>query len=278
MADDPADMTTSEIQLSGPGDPVWCTLEAGIARVRFNRPDVLNAINVAMAEQFLAVVRRLHRSAGVRAVVLSGEGRAFMAGGDLQTFVSDPEHAHAAARALIDPLHEAIERLAQGEAPVLACVHGAVAGAGLSLMLGVDLAVAADDAIFNLAYARIGASVDAGGTWALPRLVGLRRAMEIALLCDGFDAQQALSWGLVNRVVPPGDLERETMALAVRLAQGPTAAHARTRRLLRESLQRDLAGQLDAERDAFAAGTRSRDFAEGLAAFFGKRAPNFSGG
>jgi 2-(1,2-epoxy-1,2-dihydrophenyl)acetyl-CoA isomerase len=252
-------------------------LENGVARIRFNRPDVLNAIDVTMAQQLLAAITELRAGGDVRVIVLSGQGRAFMAGGDLQMFFADLPNAAGTAREIIDPLHAAIELMAEGDAPVIASLHGAVAGAGMSLAMGADLAIAADNTKFNMAYARIGASVDGGGTWALARLVGLRRAMEIALLSDVIDAQTALQLGLVNRVVLAADLEQETTALATRLAQGPTLAYGRIRRLLRESHRNDLATQLRSERDAFAVGAGTKDFAEGLTAFFGKRPPIFTG-
>jgi 2-(1,2-epoxy-1,2-dihydrophenyl)acetyl-CoA isomerase len=256
--------------------PILYSLDAGIARIRFNRPKALNALDVPMAQGLLDAVRRAQAN-GARVIVLAGEGRAFMAGGDLQTFHADLANAGATAKALIDPLHAALTLLAHGDAPVLASLHGAVAGAGMSVALGADLAIASADTVFNLAYARIGASVDGGGTWALARAVGLKRAMEIALLSDPIDAPAAAQLGLVNRVVPSGELAAQTDALAQRLADGPTLAYGRIRRLLRSSFERDFADTLDAERDAFVEGTRTRDFAEGIGAFFAKRAARFTG-
>jgi len=258
-------------------DPILCTLEGGIARIRFNRPAALNAIDVAMAEQLRATVRTLQSGGSLRVVVLSGEGKAFMAGGDLRAFHADLGHADATARAIIEPLHEALELLAAGDAPVIACLHGAVAGAGMSLALGADLALAADNVKFNSAYARIGANLDGGGSWTLPRVVGLRRAMAIALLAETMDAAAALELGLVNRVVDVDRLEAETQALALRLAQGPTHAYGRIRQLLRNACQQDFASQLAAERDAFVQGALTHDFAEGVSAFFEKRPPLYTG-
>lgn len=257
--------------------PILVSVDDGIAHIRFNRPEALNAVNVEMAEQLRAAVQRLQAAGGVRVVVLSGEGRAFMAGGDLQAFHADLAHADDTAHAIIGPLHEALALLAEGDAPVIASLHGAVAGAGMSLALGADLAIAADNIKLNMAYARIGASIDGGGSWHLPRLVGLRQAMEIALLCDSIDAPGALALGLVNKVVPAAELQAQTLALAGRLSQGPTQAFGRTRRLLQASFQRTLAEHLHAELDAFAAGARTQDFGEGLEAFFAKRAPRFTG-
>jgi 2-(1,2-epoxy-1,2-dihydrophenyl)acetyl-CoA isomerase len=249
----------------------------GIAWIRFRRPEALNAISVALAEGLHEAAKTIAADRKVRVVVLGGEGRAFMAGGDLQAFRADLGHADQVAHAMIDPLHAALRLFAQGDAPVLASIQGAAAGAGMSLALGADLAIAADDAKFGMAYARLGTSPDGGGSWHLAQLVGLRRAMEIALLADTLDAATALALGLVNRVVPRAELEAQTLALAKRLAQGPTRAFGETRRLLRAAVTQPLAAQLDAEREAFARCARTEDFAEGVAAFFERRSGRFLG-
>ena len=254
---------------------VVVTVSAGVARIRFNRPRALNAIDTALARRWRDAVVEVRSRDDVRAVVLSGEGRAFMAGGDLRAFHDDLDNAGRTAKAIIDAVHAGLLGLAEGDAPVSAGVHGAVAGAGIGIALGADLCIAADDALFNLAYAGIGASPDAGGSWHLPRIVGLRRATFIALLNEPIPAVQALQLGLVNRVVPRESLERETEALAVRLSQGPTRAFGRIRRLLRASFQQDLASQLGTERDAFVQGARTPEFREGVDAFVKKRTPVF---
>jgi 2-(1,2-epoxy-1,2-dihydrophenyl)acetyl-CoA isomerase len=159
--------------------------------------------------------------------------------------------------------------------PVIAAVHGAVAGYGLSLMLACDFAIAADDAYFTLAYRHIGLSPDGGATWSLPRLVGLRQASEIALLGERFDAARALELGLVNRVVTREALAGEVRAFAGRFLTASRGAIARTKALLGAAFERSLFEQLDAEQASFAAGAAEPDFAEGLAAFVEKRPPNF---
>ena len=249
------------------------TIDDGVVRVRFERPERLNAIDVPMAQAFNKAAAAIAADPSARVVVLSGAGRAFMAGGDLATLA----HGAESARAIIDPLHAGLATLAGIDAPVIAALQGAVAGAGVSLALAADLAVAADDARFTLAYAKIGASCDGSSSWSLPRVVGLRRALEIALLADPLDAATALSYGMVNKVVPAATLAAEIDALAQRLASGPTLAYGKIRRLLRTSFERDLVGQMNAERDAFCASARTHDFAEGVAAFFGKRRANFTG-
>lgn len=243
-----------------------------IARLQFNRPAVLNALDRATAVEFAHACHELASDPSVRAVVVCGAGRAFMAGGDLAELHSDPT---GAAVALIGPMHEGLVLLAEMRAPVIASLHGAVAGAGLSLALACDFALAAEDTRFSLAYVNIGASCDVSASWSLPRVVGLRKALEIALLGETFDAAEALRLGLVNRVVPVAELEARTMQLAQRLANGPAQAIAQLKRLMRTSFERDLRGQLDAERAAFLSCAATADFAEGVEAFIGKRPPRF---
>jgi len=254
--------------------PLICTRSGAVARIRLNRPAVLNAADSALALAFRDACRDIAADTAVRVVVLSGEGRAFMAGGDIAQFRDDPQ---SIPTALIDPLHEGMLCLSRAQAIVIASLHGAVAGAGMSLALGCDLAVAAVGTRFNFAYANLAASCDLGGSWHLPRLVGLRRAMEIALLCESIDSTQALQMGLVNRVVPAESLAEETDRLAARLASGAPVAQGLIKRLLRESSSRDLAGQLAAEREAFADCVATRDFGEAVSAFLAKRPASYQG-
>src|SRR5207247_366640 len=195
--------------------------------IRLNRPSVLNALDEAMAQALLDACRTIQASDGIRVIVLNGEGRAFMAGGDLAGFHADFAQAALTATKLIDPLHQALGVLAALPQPVLGSLHGPVAGDGVSLALACDLAIAADDTTFNLAYTRIGASADGASSWTLPRIVGLRRAMEIALLADNIDAAEALRLGMVNRVASRDLLAVQTEELAQRLASGPTYAYGR---------------------------------------------------
>lgn len=253
---------------------VELTQTGGIARIVLNRPLAMNALDAPALQAFHAICRKLAADTDVRVVVLSGAGRSFGVGGDLAAMRVDPP---AVAAQLIHNLHTGLLLLAAMNAPVIACLHGAVAGGSLSLALACDLAIAAEGTTFNLAYTRIGTSCDGSGSWHLPRIVGLRRAMEIALLSDSFDAAEALRLGIVNRVVPAAALEQETLALAQRLAAGPTLAYGKVKRLLRASLDNDLPTQLDAERDAFMASTQTQDFKEGLDAFFAKRPAAFKG-
>ena len=254
--------------------PIELTIEHGVARLEFNRPAALNAINVALASRLLAVCQQLQARADVRVIVLAGAGRAFMAGGDLVAFRDAPEPA-ALASAIIQPLHRALAMLAQMPQIVLGSVHGAVSGAGMSLALGCDMTLAADDTRFCLAYSAIAASLDGGGSWHLPRQIGLQRAMRLALLNEPLGAEQALELGLIAEVVPAPQLSQRTMELAQQLACGPVGANAAIKRLLRQAGDRTLAEQLEDEHRAFAACAASDDFREGITAFFDRRKPQF---
>ncbi len=258
-------------------DPVRLVRDGAIARVRFDRPDALNTLDEASAVAFRDAAWTIAAATDVRCVVVEGEGRAFMAGGDIGAMSADPARAAEIASAIITPLHQGLLALRDQDAPVIGALQGAVAGAGLSMAMGFDLAVAADTARFVFAYTGIGTSPDGGGSFFLPRLVGLRRAMEIALLGKPIDAAQALDLGLVNRVVPAADLSAEVDALAARLAAGPTAAFGKVRRLYEQSFGATLVEQLEAERAAFMASARTDDFIEGCTAFREKREPRFHG-
>ena len=249
--------------------PIHVEVAQHIANIRFNRPEALNAINVEMARQLAQVCRDVAADPEVRVVVLSGNGKAFMAGGDLQAMRAAPLEA---ANSLIPPVHEAVRLLAEMPKPVLASVHGAAAGAGMSIMLVADLALAAANTRFNFAYSDIGTSCDGGMSWVLPRLVGLRKAMEIALLSDTVDAPEALRLNLVNRIVDADRLADETQALAQRLAQREPHALAHLKRLLRASSLQALPAQLDDEYAAFQDCARRPEFVAAIDGFFAKRA------
>jgi 2-(1,2-epoxy-1,2-dihydrophenyl)acetyl-CoA isomerase len=254
--------------------PLLLERDGAVASICFNRPSALNAINPPMARAFLSAVRELAADPGVRAVIMRGAGNGFMAGGDLAVLSVDPQRG---AAELIGPLHEAVRVLDTMDAPLVAQVHGVAAGAGLSLILQADFVLAAAGTRFNLAYANIGASCDVGTSWALPRRVGLSRALEIALLSDTHDADAAERMGLINRVVPAAALGAEALALAHRLASGPTLAFGHLRRLMRSSIDRDLAGQLNAEAAAFQACAATDDFRIGVDAFRNRKTPSFTG-
>lgn len=257
-------------------DAVVLTRHDGIAEIRLNRPERRNVLDVEMVDALGGAIAEVVEAKDTRVVVFSAEGSSFGAGGDLDYF-RRAEDKPAAAERLIRPLHEMLKRLDAAPFITIGSIKGAVAGGSLSLALGFDMLIAAEDTVFNFAYPRVGVPADCGGSWALPRLVGYRKALEIALLCQSIRADEALRLGLVNRIVPLDALEAETMALARQLAEGAPAAQAHVKALMRRSLDNDYAAQLDAEKAAFVACAGTGDFSEALEAFFGKRRPRFAG-
>jgi len=257
-----------------PTAPLLLERNGAIATLRFNRPDALNAIDVPMANAVLVAVQTVAADPAVRTVVLCGNGRGFMAGGDLATLRADPVQG---AIDILTPLNAALLLLAQMNAPVIAQVHGVAAGAGLSLLLMADYVIAAEGTRLNLAYINLGTSCDVGASWALPRIVGLRKALEIALLGEAFTADDALRLCLINRVVPAAELDSATTTLAQRLAAGPTVAYGAMKRLMRASMDRTLPEQLAAEKDAFVHCAGTDDFRAGVEAFHQRQSAQFVG-
>ncbi len=265
------------ITMSNANEPVIIENRNGVAHVRFNRPDTLNAIDQTLAEKLSGVFQDIRSAQDIRVVVLSGVGKAFMAGGDLTAFHSDIVNAPQTAESIIRPFHQALAALADLPQPVIASLHGAVAGAGVGLALASDFAIAATGTRFTLAYAAIGTSPDGGASWLLPRVVGLRKAIELTMLSAPFDADEALRLGMINRVVDRTGLDAVVDELSERLARGPGVAYGHIRRLMRASYDRNLVDQMEAERHAFTACARTGDFAEGVDAFFSRRPPEFIG-
>ncbi|HQO28214.1 MAG TPA: enoyl-CoA hydratase-related protein [Accumulibacter sp.] len=253
---------------------------APVATLTLNRPHALNALNQAMVSELGEATALAMHDPAVRVLLINAAGDHFMAGGDLTWFREQlsltPTQRLTRFDAIIAAVQASILRLKTMPKPVVCAVHGAVAGFGMSLMLACDLVVAADNAYFTLAYCNIGLSPDGGSTWSLPRQVGLKQAMEIALLGDRLTAKRALALGLVNRLVSADTLAGEAQILVERLASGPTQVLARTKQLLNQSLETALATQLLAEQHAFANCGAEAAFDEGLAAFFARRPPDFS--
>jgi len=252
-------------------------VDAAVATLTFNRPHVMNAMDADMMVELRAAAEVAERDRAIRAVVLRGEGNAFIAGGDVGLFAQRLADLPEVIVRWGREMHFAIQALRRMDKPVLASVHGAVAGAGFSILCAADLAVAADTARFSLAYTNIGASPDGGSSFFLPRLVGYKKAMELTLLPDLFDAQTAQRLGLVNWVVPEAQLAEETRRLAQRLARGPTQAYGEAKRLMNASLGRSMETQMEEELFAFARCARTKDLAEGVTAFVQKRKPVFRG-
>jgi 2-(1,2-epoxy-1,2-dihydrophenyl)acetyl-CoA isomerase len=256
------------------------TLErtGAVATLTLNRPEVLNALNRAMAIDLGAAIEELTEDDAVRCVVMRGAGRGFMAGGDIAAMQANLATIEDFVNELIGLFHKSVLGLAAMPKPVIGSLHGPIAGAGVSLAVNNDYAIAADNAVFNLAYINLATIPDGGSTYLLPRLVGRRRAMELALLSAPLDAAGALEMGLINRVVAAAALEAETMALAEKFARGPTRAYAATRRLINRSFEADsMAAHLADEQQAFLGCAVTQDFAEATTAFVEKRKPAFRG-
>lgn len=250
--------------------------ETGIGRLTLNRPEVLNALDVATAQDLLKAVRALTTTRGLRAIVLSGAGRAFAAGGDVASFTANGiERAPEVIHALLDPLNAAIVALRQHPAPVITAVRGVAAGAGLSLALSGDVILAEEKARFVVAYDRVGAPPDCGLSWFLPRRVGRGMAFEMMLTGRSLTAPEALACRLIDRTAPADGFDAALEALARQIAGGPTRAYGHFKTLMDAGL--GLADHLEAERRAFIETTATADFAEGVAAFTGKREPVFRG-
>ncbi len=250
----------------------------GVARVTLNRPEAANALDRTMAGELMQVAIECDEDPAVRCVVITGAGsRMFCAGGDLRAFVEAGERGPVLVKDMTTNLHAAISRFARMNAPVVAAVNGTAAGGGFSLMCSCDLVIAVASASFTMAYTRAGLSPDGSSTFYLARLVGLRRAYEMALTNRVLSAAEALEWGLINRVVPDADLAKEVDALAAQLAAGPTAAFGVTKRLLLDGAAESLETQLERESRGIAAMLGHRDGQEGVKAFLAKRKPSFGG-
>lgn len=256
---------------------VLLSVERGVATISLNRPQVLNAMDGEMMQQLRPIAESVQNDPAVRAVVVRGEGPAFMAGGDVSVFHTHLQELPELIVRWGREMHFAFLALRRMGKPVLASVHGAVAGAGFSLMCAADLAIAAADTKFTLAYANIGASPDGGSTHFLPRVVGYKKAMELALLPERFDAETAKGLGLVNWVVAGDKLIEETARIARRLADGPTSAHAEAKRLINQSFASTIETQMEEELQAFSRCARGADLKEGVTAFMEKRIPHFKG-
>ncbi len=240
----------------------------------------MNALDQSMVAGLSDTLDRIEAGiAHIGAGIIEGSGGTFMAGGDVKFFYqmsqSPADEARPVIEAMIRRVHDIIIRLTALPCPVIAKLDGAVAGFGISLMNACDLAVASDETVFTLAYIHIGTSPDGGSTHSLTRLVGMKKAKEIALLGDRFGADDAHACGLINKVVPTDQLASATAQYATRLASGPRGAIARTKALLNAAPETDLADQLVAEAKSFADCAVSADFREGVAAFVEKRTPHF---
>jgi enoyl-CoA hydratase/carnithine racemase len=244
--------TSAHATVSLPDDPALVRIEGPIATITLNRPAAFNSIDLSIAKKLEQLAAEVESSDDIRVLVIEGEGRAFCAGGDLQTIgaAAAADTIAPVVGELLEHYHAFITTLRRMPKIVLASVHGSAAGAGLSLAFVADLCIAAEDARFTPAYAKLGVSPDGGGTVGVLASVGARRALQIFLAEDSFSAVQAFDWGLVAKVVPAVELKAATRELAQRLAQNAPSALAATKALIHRAHNTPIEQQLDAERDA----------------------------
>jgi 2-(1,2-epoxy-1,2-dihydrophenyl)acetyl-CoA isomerase len=252
-----------------------------VCEIRLNRPELLNAVDRETIAALAAAAAEAAEDRTARAVLLRGEGMHFCAGGDITMFGElirlPPEERRKLLYQIVDALHPLLIRLRHMPKPVIAAVRGAAAGFGLSLVLAADLTLAAEDAVFTCGYIHLGTSPDGGMTAILPAMVGLKRATELMLLGERFDAPRALALGIVNQIVAPDRLAAEAEVLAERLAAGPADAYARTKALIQATLGDAFDAQLRREAESFAICAATDEFVEGVRAFLEKRRPTFGG-
>ena len=254
-------------------------LNGSVATIQMNRPDALNALSLQLGKDLKSAVEKAIADE-VRAVVLTGSGRAFCSGGDLREMkaMGDSEgNIEAFLDSPLKALHDVILLIRETPIPFIAAVNGVCAGAGTNFALACDLVLAADDASFNEAFVRIGLSPDCGGTFFLPRAVGEKIATEMFMLGGTLDSKRAAEMGMINRVVPAADLLEEAGKLAQQLAKGPTGSYGRIKRMMNATFGNDLRAQLDLEAGCQLESGKAYDFKEGVAAFFEKRSPGFTG-
>lgn len=248
-----------------------------IATITLNRPDAMNSYNDEMARDLASVTADVKNDASIRAVVLNGAGKLFMAGGDLQFFQQSVDSLSDHVHGLMDLLRQAVNNLLTMPRPVLASVHGSVAGVGMSLMMACDLVVAAESTKFCMAYSGVGLSPDGGASYFLPRIVGHKKAMQWLLLSEMFGADEALKHGLVNWVVADAELAATTEQLTNKIAHGPTNTYAHIKKLVNSTWDSHFDEQFRHEVESFASCATTDDFKAGLKAFLTKTQPKFEG-
>lgn len=252
-------------------------LRDAIATLTLDRPEAYNALNLTLGRELFHATLEADEDPSVRCIVVTGAGKAFCAGGDVKDFAEAGTRVGVVIKELTTYLHGAVSRLARTAKPVIMGVNGIAAGGGMSLALSGDLVVATESARFTMAYSRIAASPDGSSSYFLPRLIGLRRALELHYTNRVLTAREALDWGLVNRVHPDAEFPGALAALAGELAAGPTLAFGRAKLLFHQSTQESLETQMELEAQAIAASGHSEDFQAGVKAFAAKQPVSFRG-
>jgi len=248
-----------------------------VATISFNRPAAANAMSPLCARELNEVSLEIEGDPQVRAVIITGVGKMFCAGGDLGEFAAAGDGARKLILQMTGDLHLGLSRLARNDAPVIGAINGTAAGAGFSLVMSCDLAISAASAVYTMAYTNAGLSPDGSSTYYMPRKIGDRRARELMLTNRVLKAEEALDWGVVNQVVPDADLMQEAQRLASKLAHGPTQAFGQVKALLNSSFDQSLETQMELEARAIAHLITTEDGQEGLDAFLNKRKPEFKG-
>jgi 2-(1,2-epoxy-1,2-dihydrophenyl)acetyl-CoA isomerase len=249
----------------------------GVAVLTLDRPNAANTINDVLAREFMLAAIECDDDPAIRAVVLTGAGSVFCLGGDLKSFAGAGETLKSRLKEITAYLHAGISRLTRMDAPVIAAINGTAAGAGFSLAAAADISIAADNASFVMAYTNAGLAPDGSSTYFLPRRIGDRRARELMLTNRTLSANEALDWGVVNQVVPRGELMGTALDQARRFAQGPTRAYGAVKALLNASFDNGLETQMELEARAIADMAATDDGREGVGAFIAKRPPRFRG-
>jgi len=261
-------------------ETIQLEMSGAVGVIKLNRPDSLNALTTEVGREFQGAVGEA-RERGARAIIVTGAGRAFCAGGDLREMQRMAEREGKAEAFFDEPLrllNECILLIRRAPVPFIAAVNGAASGGGCNLALACDLVVAGESARFNQAFIKIGLVPDCGGSFILPRLIGWKRASELMMTGEVVTAGRALEMGMINAVVPDDELLARALAMAEKLAQAPTVAIGRIKELLEASATNDYGGQLELERRVQIQSGLTKDFREGVAAFIEKRPPKFVGG
>ena len=258
-------------------ETILLDIDGPVARITLTRPEAANGLTLPMCRELLQASIRCDEDPNVRAIVLTGAGKLFCAGGDLKSLAESGEGVGATLKEMTVYLHGAISRLARGDAPVVLAINGTAAGAGMSLAVAGDLGIASENAKFTLAYTAAGLSPDGSSSFFLPRLIGVRRTQELMLTNRRLSAAEALEWGLVNQVVPETEVLKQADELARTLAQGPTRSFGIVKKLLATSFSESLETQMEFEASGIARSAASEDGQEGIRAFLEKRPPVFRG-
>ena len=252
-------------------------INEGVGTLTLSRPKAANSLNKQMGQELMQVSIECDENPAIRALVITGQGKMFSAGGDLKSFHGTGATIGQSLKDLTVYLHAAISRFTRMDAPVITAVNGMAAGAGMSIAVFGDLVYAGNSAAFTMAYTAAGLSPDGSSSYFLPRLIGMRRTQELMLTNRRLSAQEALDWGIVNKVVDDERLVAEAQETAARLAAGPTSAFGSVKRLLASTFSEGLETQMELEAREIADNASGHDGTEGISAFVNKRTPAFTG-